>query len=105
MPSTSPIVLILGAGSNVGHHVALAFAAKGYKVALSARKVKESDDTPDQIHIPSDLSNATSVETVFTKVKASFGIPSVVVYNGGSLVGYYNQELLTEDTSCCSDAQ
>lgn len=82
MPSTSPIILILGAGPRIGTHVARAFAAKGYKVALASRKAKEEDNTADQVNISSDLSDPNSVVDVFTKVKALLGNPSVVVYNG-----------------------
>lgn len=82
MATTSPILLILGAGSNVGQTVAKTFAAKGYKVALAARKLNESDSTQDTLNIQSDFSDPSSVTTVFEKVKAKFGVPSVVVYNG-----------------------
>jgi NAD(P)-dependent dehydrogenase (short-subunit alcohol dehydrogenase family) len=82
MASTSPVVLILGAGANIGQHVARAFAAKGYKVALTSRKANPSEDTPNEIHIAADLSNPSSVSDVFSKVKSSFDVPSVVVYNG-----------------------
>jgi len=82
MPSTSPIILIFGAGPNIGHHVARAFASKGYKVALAARRVKEADNNNDQINIPSDLSDPSSVVNAFSKVKTLLGLPSVVVYNG-----------------------
>ena len=85
MPGTSPVILIFGAGANIGQSVARAFAAKGYKVALAARKVKEADDTADQVNIPTDLTNPDSVVKAFTKTKSSLGIPSVIVYNGMSL--------------------
>lgn len=81
MPSTSPIVLILGAGPNIGQAVARKFASKGYKVALAARSLKEADATPGQLNIPSDFSNTDDVVNAFQKVNKEFGIPSVVVYN------------------------
>jgi NAD(P)-dependent dehydrogenase (short-subunit alcohol dehydrogenase family) len=84
MPSASPVILILGAGSNIGQSVARAFASKGYKVALAARRLKETDNTSDQINITSDLSDPSAVVSAFEKVKASLGVPSVVVYNGES---------------------
>lgn len=84
MSSTSPVLLILGSGPRIGSHVARAFAAKGYKVALASRKVKEADNTADQINIPSDLSDPNSVVNAFSKVKELIGTPSVVVYNGQS---------------------
>lgn len=88
MPNTSPVILILGAGSNVGQHVARAFAAKGYKTALVARKLKEEDSTTDQLKISNDLVDPDSVIEAFSKVKASLGFPSVVVYNGMSFCQY-----------------
>ncbi|CAL5871784.1 uncharacterized protein PFLUO_LOCUS6037 [Penicillium psychrofluorescens] len=85
MASTSPVILILGSGPNVGQHVARAFAAKGYKVALASRSLKEEDSNADQIHISADLSDPHSVKGIFSKVKASLGLPSVVVYNAAAV--------------------
>ena len=82
MSATSPIILILGAGPRIGISLAKTFAAKGYKVALASRKASEANDTADQIHIQSDFSDPSTVVNAFSKVKASLGIPSVVVYNG-----------------------
>lgn len=82
MPSTSPVILILGAGPNIGQHVARAFASKGYKVALAARRLKEEDNTADQINIPSDFLDPNAVVNAFLKVKTLLGVPSVVIYNG-----------------------
>ncbi|KAI9656896.1 MAG: hypothetical protein M1821_003535 [Bathelium mastoideum] len=93
MSSTSPVILILGSGPNVGQNVAQAFAAKGYKVALASRKLKEEESTAEQVNISSDLSDPKSVIEVFSKVKASLGLPSVVVYNGKS-VSRYSKPLL-----------
>ena len=82
MASTSPVLLILGAGANVGAHVARSFAAKGYKVALASRSAKPDPSNPDQFNVASDLSDPSSVVDTFSKVKSSLGHPSVVVYNG-----------------------
>ena len=82
MSTTSPIILILGAGPRIGTSVAKAFAAKGYKVALASRKASETNNTADEIHIQSDLADPGTVADVFSQVKTSLGIPSVVVYNG-----------------------
>jgi NAD(P)-dependent dehydrogenase (short-subunit alcohol dehydrogenase family) len=82
MSKASPIVLILGAGSNVGQHVAQAFRNKGYRTALAARSVKESDNTDEQVYLPSDFSDPNSIVKAFTKLKSSLGVPSVVIYNG-----------------------
>jgi len=85
MSATSPIILILGAGPRIGTSVAKAFAAKGYKVALTSRKASEAKNNANEIHIQIDLADPTTVVNAFSKVKATFGVPSVVVYNGAAL--------------------
>lgn len=82
MPGTSPIILILGAGPNIGQAVARTFASKGYKVALAARSLNEADSTDNQLNITSDFTNSDDVANAFKRVNQIFGIPSVVVYNG-----------------------
>jgi NAD(P)-dependent dehydrogenase (short-subunit alcohol dehydrogenase family) len=84
MPSTSPVILILGAGPNISQAVAQTFALKGYKVALAARSLREADSTDNQLNITSDFANPSDVVNAFTRVKKVLGIPSVVVYNGKS---------------------
>jgi len=85
MPGTSPVILILGAGPNIGQAVARTFASKGYKVAVAARSLKEADSTDNQLNIKSDFANPDDVVHAFTRVKKELGIPSVVVYNAGAL--------------------
>ncbi|KFY54220.1 hypothetical protein V496_07323 [Pseudogymnoascus sp. VKM F-4515 (FW-2607)] len=85
MVNTSPVVLILGSGPNIGKHVARAFATKGYKVALASRSLTEADSTADQVHISSDFSNPESVIKTFSKVESLLGFPSVVVYNAAAV--------------------
>ncbi|OBT70426.1 hypothetical protein VE03_00236 [Pseudogymnoascus sp. 23342-1-I1] len=81
MSSTSPIILILGAGPNIGQAVSRIFASKGYKVALAARSLKEADSTDNQLNISCDFANSDDVVNAFKKVNKVLGIPSVVVYN------------------------
>ena len=81
MSSASPIILILGAGARIGGSVAKTFAAKGYKVALASRKKPEVSDNATEFHVQSDFADPDSVVKVFSHVKASLGVPSVVVYN------------------------
>lgn len=88
MSNTSPVILILGSGPNIGQHVAKAFLAKGYKVALASRRLREEDSTMDQVNIPSDLSDSNSVIGVFSRVKVLLGVPSVVIYNGKAIFQY-----------------
>ncbi|KAK8844518.1 hypothetical protein IAR55_006364 [Kwoniella newhampshirensis] len=81
MAAKAPVVLILGAGPNIGHAVARTFASNGYKVAVAARSVKEANSTDTHLNIPSDFTKTNDVVDAFEKVKKVFGIPSVVVYN------------------------
>ena len=82
MPGTSPVILILGAGPNIGQAVGRTFASRGYKVALAARSLEEADRTDNQLNIKSDFSKSDDVVNAFKKVNEVFGIPSVVIYNG-----------------------
>ncbi|KAL7895012.1 hypothetical protein HDV63DRAFT_406740 [Trichoderma sp. SZMC 28014] len=84
MTVITPVVLILGAGPKVGLPTARAFASKGYKVAVAARSLNESDSTDSQFNIKSDFANPDDVIDAFVKVKRELGIPSVVIYNAGA---------------------
>ncbi|PMD12779.1 putative short-chain dehydrogenase [Hyaloscypha hepaticicola] len=82
MPSISPVILILGAGPNIGQSCARAFAAKGYRVAVASRN---NTATADQLHIQSDFSKHYSVIDAFATIKRELGTPSVVVYNAAAV--------------------
>ncbi|KAL6714386.1 hypothetical protein ACLMJK_007809 [Lecanora helva] len=84
MSAISPVVLILGSGPRVGQSVAQAFLAKGYKVAVASRTVKE-DSNSKQMSIASDLADPENVASVFAKTKSLLGLPSVVVYNAAAV--------------------
>ena len=99
MAAKSPIVLILGAGSNIGQAVARTFASRGYKIALAARSLDEAESTDNQLNIKSDFENPDDVVDAFKKVNKVLGIPSVVVYNGKSWVQRI-EALLTLDSQC-----
>jgi NAD(P)-dependent dehydrogenase (short-subunit alcohol dehydrogenase family) len=82
---STPVLLVLGAGSKIGLSVANAFATKGYKVALAARSMQDGVGEDGYLRLQLDLSNPGKIQNAFTKVKAEFGVPTVVVYNGASL--------------------
>ncbi|KAF9767002.1 hypothetical protein IL306_000500 [Fusarium sp. DS 682] len=84
MAAKSPIVLILGSGPNIGQSVARKFASEGYKVAVASRSQKEAASTDKQLNIKTDLTKPFEVADAFSKVKTTFGIPSVVVYNASA---------------------
>jgi NAD(P)-dependent dehydrogenase (short-subunit alcohol dehydrogenase family) len=78
----SPVALIFGAGPGVGHHVSQAFRGKGYKVGIASRSLKAENSTADELHIPTDCSDPDAIVRAFDQVRAKYGHPSVVVYNG-----------------------
>ncbi|EAU36117.1 predicted protein [Aspergillus terreus NIH2624] len=78
---SKPLVLILGAGANVGAAVAHRFSQDGYQVAISARRIANGISPEGYITIQADLSEKTAVPLIFEKVKSAAGIPSVVIYN------------------------
>jgi NAD(P)-dependent dehydrogenase (short-subunit alcohol dehydrogenase family) len=84
---SSPLVLILGAGANIGQAVARRFNANGYKVALVNRTAAQADNQA-LFSFKADLTNPASVKTLFEQVKASVGIPSVVIYNGSFMTPF-----------------
>ncbi|KAK9384961.1 hypothetical protein V1515DRAFT_631256 [Lipomyces mesembrius] len=59
------IAFILGAGHNIGHHVAKKFAANGYKGG----------------GVQADFKDPLAVVSAFKQVRDAWGEPSVVIYN------------------------
>ena len=84
MASTKPLVLLLGAGSNVGSAVAKKFQSSGYNVALAARSLSERKISSQEWSYKLDLSKPSAVEDLFAKVQKDVGIPNVVIFNGKS---------------------
>ncbi|KAK2691577.1 hypothetical protein QWA68_007708 [Fusarium oxysporum] len=84
MAAKSPIILILGSGPNIGQSVARKFASEGYRVANASRSQKETESTDKQLNIKTDLTKPLEVADAFSKVKSTFGTPSVVVYNASA---------------------
>jgi NAD(P)-dependent dehydrogenase (short-subunit alcohol dehydrogenase family) len=85
MPS-KPILLVLGAGSNVGKALATRFSAAGYNVAFAARSITNGTSPEGHLSIKADLSEFDAVPSIFAKVKETLGAsPSTVIYNAAAL--------------------
>jgi NADPH:quinone reductase-like Zn-dependent oxidoreductase len=82
LQNMSSVLLILGAGANVGAHVARLFRKEGFKIAVVARSVNNQADNTSDLAVRADFSDPTSIKSVFAEVKSKLGIPNVVVYNG-----------------------
>lgn len=79
---TTRVILVIGAGPNIGAAIAKKFADNGYKVALAARSLSPGIQSNGYLHVKADLSNPESVPQIFGTVKETHGAPNIVVYNG-----------------------
>lgn len=82
--SSTPVLLLFGAGANTGVATAKKFAKEGYKVAaVTGHPTAELKETAHLI-VPAVLTDPNSIETVFETVTKELGTPHVVIYNGQS---------------------
>ena len=85
------VALVTGAGRGIGRAIALAFAAEGAKVALTARTVSELDAVVGKIRsaggtaqaLPADLSDRSVPAKVIEKVQNALGPIEILVNNAG----------------------
>lgn len=82
MSATKPLVLLLGAGKNIGEAVAKKFGGGGFNVALAARSLHDAQNSTGRWSYKVDLSRPAEVAELFAKVSKEIGIPNVVIYNG-----------------------
>ena len=80
------ILLVLGAGKNIGQSLARGFSEKGYRIALVSRSASDGESTPEGfLSIRADLKDSSSVLHIFDTVKTKLGgPPNVVVYNAAA---------------------
>lgn len=83
--SSSPVILIFGAGANTGLATAKKFAKEGYKVAAVSRNPSEELKAASDLIVPADLKDPKTVEAAFEDVTKKLGVPHVVVYSGECL--------------------
>jgi len=91
MSTGSKVAVITGAGSGIGRQTALAFLREGYSVALAGRRREPLEETAAQAEsagsrtrvIPTDVSDAEAVASLFEKTEAAFGRLDVLFNNAG----------------------
>lgn len=88
--SKNNIILIIAAGERLGASIASKFAKQGYKVALAARSISTAPPSDNLLTIRADLSDLSSISSIFNVVEQSWGAPNVVVFNGSSSQQFQN---------------
>jgi NAD(P)-dependent dehydrogenase (short-subunit alcohol dehydrogenase family) len=84
--SSKPILLLLGAGANIGAAITKHFSSAGYSIALASRSTVPGATTAGHLGIRADLSDPSSIPSIFSQVLAHFGAaPSCVVYNAANV--------------------
>lgn len=90
--TTAPrVAIITGGGSGIGRAVAVALAARGYQLIVAGRRIEPLDETaallasaaPRAMTVPVDVTDRTSVERLFGKVRDRFGRVDLLFNNAG----------------------
>jgi NAD(P)-dependent dehydrogenase (short-subunit alcohol dehydrogenase family) len=90
-PLDGKIALVTGAGRGIGRAIAIAYAAEGAKVALSARTMSELDEVVSTIRaagsialaFPADLADRAVPRQLVQQVENSLGPVEILVNNAG----------------------
>lgn len=94
--TTARVALVTGGGRGIGRAIALALAADGHAVALSARSQAEIDAVAAEvaaaggraIAIAADVTDAADVGRLVERVTADLGAPLVLVNNAGAAASH-----------------
>ncbi|TVR76428.1 MAG: SDR family NAD(P)-dependent oxidoreductase [Saprospirales bacterium] len=105
MNSNKQIVWITGASSGIGKEMALQYGAKGYAVAVSARRTELLDELVsdikskggDAMAVACDVTDETEIVNAINQVVQHFGRIDIAVANAGCVVVGFFENLTKEE--------
>jgi len=105
------VAMVTGAGTGIGKAVTLALLRDGYRVALAGRRREPLEQTAGQsgkparaLVVPTDVSDAVSVQALFARVKERFGRLDLLFNNAGIFIpGMEIDELSVEQWKAVVD--
>lgn len=84
------VAIVTGAGSGIGKATTLALLDEGYAVVLAGRRAELLDEVVDEsgvsgraLAVPTDVSDSTQVENLFSITRSTFGRLDVLFNNAG----------------------
>ena len=103
MNSLQKIAFVTGAGSGIGRRVALTLLREGFSVVLAGRRMEpleqtaaeSGSDSSRMLVVPADVTNPTSVQSLFAKTVEVFGRLDLLFNNAGINVPPVPMEELT----------
>src|SRR5579884_2714457 len=91
MRADGQIAIVTGAGSGIGRATALALLREGYSVVLAGRRLETLEQTAAAapvgartLTVPTDVSDPSSVRSLFDKTRETFGRLDLLFNNAGT---------------------
>src|SRR5262249_19217098 len=82
------VVVITGAGSGIGRATARVLLERGHRVVLAGRRPdalsESAADLPNARSVPTDVTDASSVQALFAEAVSAFGRVDVLFNNAGT---------------------
>ncbi|GLK91109.1 SDR family NAD(P)-dependent oxidoreductase [Pseudomonas turukhanskensis] len=102
---TDNVVLVTGASSGIGAHLAKTAASAGARVVIGARRLERLEQVANDIRaaggkvfeVAMDVTDRASVEAAFDAAEAHFGVVDVVLNNAGIGNGQRALDISEED--------
>jgi len=99
----SRVVLVTGGNRGIGLACARAFAAAGYKVAITHRSAAP-DDADGLLCVKCDVTDTEQIEAAFAEIEEKLGPVEILVSNAGMTVDKLVLRMTDEDFSDVLDA-